>query len=361
MRPKTRSSYATATRDYERYCLARNLSPWPARIDVFCGWVMSLPKGGRVSMRSVPMYMAGVRFSHGLQSMDPWPAEGSEMVRRVMRFLKRKYPVAPTASKVPVTVQVICSMLRLLPGWPDLGLLSRDDLVFAVASVLATSGFLRGGEFLSSPGSDRCVLLLEDVVVRRVGSALAVVIRVRQPKARWWFKSASVPCFASPGDDEFCPVRLWMGYTAILSASSALRAGGPALVMANGRSLSRAKMVSWTAARMGQANITFVDSLGRAMAVKASSWRAGGVLSAVQAKVPEPFIRAFGRWASSSWTSYLMVCPLDMQVAARSIWAGRAPLDQLERQRVGAFDARAFLAPGDDLAMLEALPAPLVP
>ena len=56
-----------------------------------------------------------------------------------------------------------------------------------------------------------------------------------------------------------------------------------------------------------------------------------------------------------------MVCPLDMQVAARSIWAGHTPLDQLERQRVGAFDARAFLAPGDDLAMTEDLPAALVP
>lgn len=312
-------------------------------------------------MRSLPVYMAGVRFSHGdgLHSMDPWPAEGSEMVRRVMRFLKRKYPVALKAPKAPVTVQVICSMLRLLPGWPDLSLLSRDDLVFAVASVLATSGFLRGGEFLSSPSSDRHTLLFDDVAVRRVGSALAVVIRVRQPKARWWYKSASVPCFATPGDDEFCPVRLWMamGYSALLTAAGVLRADGPALVMANGRALTRAKMVSWTAARMGQANITIVDTLGRAMVVKASSWRAGGMLSAVQAKVPEPFIRAFGRWASSSWTSYLLVCPLDMQVAARSIWAGQAPLGQLERQRVGAFDARAFLAPGNDLAMMESLPA----
>jgi len=80
VRPNTRSSYLTATRDYERYCLSRSLSPWPVRVDVFCGWLMSLPKGGRVSMRSLPMYtyvMTGVRFSHGLRSLDPWPAEAS--------------------------------------------------------------------------------------------------------------------------------------------------------------------------------------------------------------------------------------------------------------------------------------------
>ena len=98
---------------------------------------------------------------------------------------------------------------------------------------------------------------------------------------------------------------------------------------------------------MSVAGVSFVDSIGRKMSVKASSWRAGAVLSAIEAKVPEPYIRAFGRWASSSWTSYLMKCPLEMQGAARAIWDRKDPRTE-DGPRVGAFDMTAFIAPDDD-------------
>ena len=59
-------------------------------------------------------------------------------------------------------------------------------MIFAVASVLGVSGFLRGGEFLASTSSDRPVLMRTDVEVRYVGNSLAVIVCLRQPKARWW-------------------------------------------------------------------------------------------------------------------------------------------------------------------------------
>ena len=357
--PKTRSSYETATRSYVAFCEVRSIPPWPVEIDTFCGWLMELvdpdtPASGNVKVTSLGMYLAGVKYTHGLRSRAPWPGEGSEQVRRVMRFLKRKYPTKGTPSKVPVTVEIVRVMLRQLPGWPDLAEMSAADRLFAVASVLGVKGFLRGGEFLTSSGSDRAILRRRDVDVRRVGNVLAVVVRVGQPKARWWLESAAVPCFAGPGmDDEFCPVRLWHGYTA--RVGGALAGDGPALRMGTGRALTREVMVRRTSELMADAGVAFVDELGRRMDVKASSWRAGAVLSAVRAKVSEPYIRAFGRWATSSWTNYMLRCPLDMQGAAQSIWASQAPPGSDGGLRVGAFDAQAFFAAGDELALRPAM------
>ena len=142
----TASSYATGARDYCAFCTSRGLSPWPVCQVAYCGWLHVT--ANRILMSSMQVYMSGVRDASILAG-HKWDMTGNEMVRRTIRFLRRKHPVRTKGQKVPITVQVLYHILPLLPGWPDMACMSGEDRVFASASVSAVAGFLRGGEFLS--------------------------------------------------------------------------------------------------------------------------------------------------------------------------------------------------------------------
>jgi hypothetical protein len=146
------------------------------------------------------------------------------------------------------------------------------------------------------------------------------VISVSQPKASFWLESQDVFCFAAPrgADNTFCPVRLWDAYVRLSPVS--LTADKAAFRGPRARPLSRDYMVKRTAALLEQAGLAFVDASGNRMVVKAASWRAGAVRSAIDAHVPVPFIQASGRWKSAAWIAYLAQNKLDLQGAARSIW-----------------------------------------
>jgi len=336
----TTSSYGTGARDYARFCTERSLRMWPVDEISYCGWLHVTTR--RIKVASLDMYMAGVRDASILEGHG-WHMPGNEMVRRTMRFLKRKYPAAKKGKKVPVTVGVLGRILPLLAGWPDMATMTEDDRVFASASVCAVCGFLRGGEFLASRKSTRAVLKGSDMAVRHVGTRRALVVGVPQPKARFWLESESVPCFENVVDDTMCPVRLWEEYS---SRCPAFKSSGPAFLL-RGKALSRDFMVQRTTGLMRLANIAFVDHRGDTMDVRAASWRSGAVCSAVKAGVSVPHIMALGRWSSSAWENYLLQAPMDLQGSASSMWAGTslqlAPATS--GLRVAEFDVGGFFAP----------------
>lgn len=338
--PGTTSSYTTGANDYLRYCSTRSLRPWEVDEIAYCGWLHITAR--RIKIKSLDMYMAGVRNASIMEGYG-WALSKNEMVRRTIRFLKRKYPAQVKGKKVPVTVGVLGLILPLLPGWPDMARMSADDRVFASASVSAVAGFLRGGEFLSSPKSSRAIMKASDVSIRRVGNRMAQVLGVPQPKTRFWLKTESVPCFENTQDDTMCPVRLWQEYSA---RCPGLKPSGPAFLL-RGKALDRNYMVLRTTALMRLANIAFVDHRGDPMDVKAASWRSGAVCSAVKAGVSVPHIMALGRWTSSAWENYLLQTPLDLQGSANSMWAGAslhlAPATS--GLRVAEFDVGGFFTP----------------
>jgi hypothetical protein len=178
----TGSTYRTGARDYLRFCYNRALSPWPVEEITYCGWLHVTAR--RIKISSMAMYMAGVRDTAILEG-HTWQLRGSEMVRRTMRYLKRKHPIKPKVAKMSVTVAVLHKILPLLSGWPDMAAMSADDRVFASASVSSVSGFLRGGEFLASRGSTRAVLKASDVTVRYVNGQKVQIIDIPQPKAKF--------------------------------------------------------------------------------------------------------------------------------------------------------------------------------
>ena len=317
-----RSSYATAAESYERFCTQRSLSPWPTDSIQVAAWLLDL--ADTVKPGSMQMYLAGVQYHQGLLNM-PWTLLGDEMVRRTLRYLKRNFPSSGGVEKTAVSVGVLKAMLPLLPGWPDPDRMCHDDRAFAAASVIAVCGYLRGGEFLASPRSRRPILTNADVGIRSVGGTTAVVLSIRQAKATWWQEKSEVFCFAAvPGrcNREFCPVRLRANYLRLAPRSvRALSAQAPAFCTANGKAITRQWMVMRTETMMTVAGMLVVDAAGRPTAVRAASWRAGAVRSAIDAGVPVPFIQASGRWKSAAWVAYLVGSSFDLQGAAQKSWA----------------------------------------
>ena len=314
----TQSSYATGERRWMKFCLLRGLQPYPVDRLWFCGWLLRLASS--VLPSSMKMYMAGVRYHQQLAGFN-WNLRGDQLVARVLRYLKRRIPCRDKAAKVPVTSGLLRRILPLLVGWPVLADMSEDDAVFCAASIVGTTGFLRGGEFLSSKSSVRATLRRADLRVRELSMGKAVVVSVRQPKARWWLHDVEVPCFANEDDPVWCPVRVWEEYA---SKTSGADSQGPAFLR-NGAALDRDFMVKRTDALMQRAGISFVSPTGEKIAVKMASWRSGGVRSAMDAGLSEEMIRMLGRWRSSAWRNYLLHSSTELQGAARSLWRTQLP------------------------------------
>ena len=338
---KTAGSYATAAAQYVGFCADRGLRPFPVNAVAYCGWLHV--KARTVKVTSLRMYMAGVRDA-SLLGGHGWHLSGHDLVRRTMRFLRKKYPTKAKGKKVPITVAVLHRILPLLPGWPDMARMSAADRVFAAASVTAVVGFLRGGEFLAHSGSVRPALKRADVQIRSIGPKVALVVSVRQPKTRPWLASVDVPCFAHEGDDTFCPVRL---YTEYATRCPWRKTGGKAAFLLGGKPLSRNFMVARTTELMAVARVSFVDSSGAPMPVRAASWRAGAVCSAVAAGVSVPHIMKLGRWTSDAWRNYLLQAPLDLHRSAGSMWMDPklCVVPAVAALGVVEFDVGGFFAP----------------
>jgi len=98
------------------------------------------------------------------------------------------------------------------------------------------------------------------------------------------------------------PVGVWDGYDARRLAlfGNRLPRDPPAFQMASGQPLSGSFMLGRAQVLARRAGIQILDSDANFVAIGASSWRAGYVLSARSANVSDSTISANGRWSSSA-------------------------------------------------------------
>jgi hypothetical protein len=310
--PSVRSSYKTALKFYREFCINRGLELWPVDDVQLAGFIHITVQ--HVSVDSLKMYLAGVRYHHE-NEWGAWTLEGNELIRRTKRYVKRHFPGRRAKHKLPISLRVLCAILPLLPGWPDA--LSLEDLMFATASLLAMAAFLRGGEAFTSEGQSRTVMTREMFLFKKVFSCgvetMALIVNVPQPKATPGTPFVAVPVFECPEAGAFDPVRMWKAYVA---RSPTVYSTQPAFTLPNGKSLSRDYMVKRTLSLLAESKVPMVDSCGNPLSVMAASWRAGGVRTAVDAGVPEYLIMQYGRWRSHAWKHYLCATPLDLYGSA---------------------------------------------
>ena len=290
------------------------MAPFPADGVMMSAWILVLAMS--ISVNSLGMYTAGVRYSQELEGFL-WTIAGNDLVRRTMRYVKRRYPSVQTVPKFPVTFSVVQAFFPLVSGWPDAEAMAHDDRVCIAATLVGLSGFLRGGEFLWSRGSARDMLRASDVVTGRVDGHPVVRVRVAQPKARWWLEGEQVLCYGS-SVATFNVVERLVSYRRL--SAVALTPEGPAFRVANGSALSRDFLVAWTLGLLAKAKVPFLSATGAPMAIRAASWRSGGVMTALAAGASDSFIMTQGRWRSVAWTRYVVPTSWDMQRSSAAMW-----------------------------------------
>lgn len=318
----TRETYASAARRWSAFCRDRDVDPYPVDAMWFCAWIIDVTSS--ISVSSLKMYMAGIQYTQVLYNY-PWTLQKNELVRRTLRYVKRLHGYSHKAAKHPVSYAVLRAIFPRLHHWPSANLMSHDDRLFVLASLLGVAGFLRGGEFLVSERSCRPTLLGADLQIETVHSVPTAVVYIARPKNQWWESAVRVPCFAPSADPCFDPCH-WLRVYRRLS-SVRLTNAAPALQCTSGAPLSRDVMVRRTSALASAAGIQVLAGDGTVAPVRASSWRAGAVRSAIDAGVSDGIIMALGRWRSIAWERYLLHSVSRLQGAARAMWS--APGDEL--------------------------------
>ena len=338
--PRTHASYDSMTRQYVNFCAPRGVVPFPVDpvwLVAFMNWMIHF-----ITVQSLKAYLSGIKAS-SLDAGHKWTLDGDYMVRRTLRSLKRKWGMAGKAMKVPLSLSTLRRMFAVLHGWPTPEDMCHNDRLFVAASLIGTIGFLRGGEFLMVAGKGaRPLLKGAQVVIKLMGGAMAVVVSVVQPKARWWLRSVDVPCFVPESGGWMDPV-FWLQSYRDLSTVR-LAAHLPAFLMGSGQPLSRAWMVDRSVFLLRMANINVIDKTGKPVPVRASSWRAGGVASAKPAGISDALIMAMGRWSSNAWTSYSFSSLQDLQGAVGSM---RRAAELVEPRRP------VWVGKSDDFEILE--------
>ena len=326
--------YDSAFRKYAEFCDTRGLRHFPATEQVLCGFV--LDSSTTVSQSSIKSYLAAVKYSQVNAGVHWEVPEKAEHLRRVLRYCKRRYGVAGKACKIPISCEVLMQMCGHIPHFPNFSLMSHNDRTFVTASTIAVCGFLRGGEFLTYKGSKRPVLKQADVVVQGTGDSAAVVVHIERPKNLWWVPKVAVRCagFKAESMLPMNPGMMLLQYRALaLKAGVRLSDGGAAFVLAPDVVLSRDWMVKRSADLLTKAGIEFLGEDGKASRVKAASWRAGAVRSALNANIPGTTIMELGRWRSYAWLSYSSFTETERDMAMASIWQSRgvpsAPIDRV--------------------------------
>ena len=319
----TQSSYNTATRSFFRFCTTRGFAPFPVDPVVLSAFIVYEARW--VSLLSLKLYLSGIR-SASIDNGFPWLLDGDPLCARALRAMKRRYGCPEKTLKVPLSFALLIRLFRLLPGWPCAQDMSHDDRLFVSASLIASTGFLRGGEFLSSARSCRPILRAQDVALRSIEGRLCAVVSIRSPKARWWVKSQDVVCFPPPASSDPgspSPALWWHQYFSL--SVPPLAEEGPAFVLADGSTLSRNVMVRKTSSLVCKAELHLVDPSGRPLKVLASSWRAGGVASARLAGVSDATIMSMGRWSSSAWLNYSVPIATEIPRASDAMWNAAVP------------------------------------
>ena len=325
------ASYATAAGQFKEWCAVRGKHTiFPVDRYWLAGWI--LYKAMFISVDSLKMYLAGVRFFQELQTGIPWTLTGDPIIRRTMRYVKKRYGSSGPTPKVPITLSLLRSFARSLPGWPAQDTMAFNDIVYLAAAVIATLGFLRGGEFLTSPRSDRPVLLARQVVD---GCDDCITVHISHPKATWWKEVEEVRCF-SPDDMGFlAPQKL---LRVMRRRAPFVQTGAtPAFRLADGSTLSKAFMLNKTNSLLEACGVEFTDCRGQLVKARSSSFRSGGVESARAAKISDPVIMALGRWSSSAWMAYSVASLSDMRSAARLMWSTAAAEGESDARRVGSY------------------------
>lgn len=280
---------------YLTFCSQYNFSP-PIPASALSLGAFAAFTARRIQGVSVGKYISAIRSYHIDQGL-PDPTEGALTLQRILRGIRRKGKHLPSAPRRPITATILISIRAHL----DLTL--RMDAVFWAAATTAFLGFLRCGEFTTSPDSE------QDLILR------SHAVRI-EPQAVF----ITLP--GSKIDGFRLGVTICIGRTATkVCAHSALRLirlrypttpSAPLFSDSEGAPITRQWFLSRLSALLQLAHISTTGYKGQ-------SFRAGAATAARLAGIPESDIQTMGRWASSAYKAYVKLPPQTLLAVATKI------------------------------------------
>ena len=251
----------------------------------------------QVTPGTLKKYLSGIRWQHIINGHS-WPFGGDAWLKLVKASVAKEFP-AKRFLKIPISVQLLRVLASALPGWPSLGLLAFDDLLWICASTIMVFAALRGGEATRSKGSSRPVLVGRDVILDTSSTTSGVIIRIRKPKTEPGLDYQLGRAYDPEGEADLCPSSLLAAYRAkALSKGISVLDLEPAFKMANAAVLTLDFMLARANALKLKAGVRILDEGMVNVPFRAASWRAGYVLAARGAGISELQIRDTGRWSS---------------------------------------------------------------
>ena len=331
----TLSSYNSGFNSLVSFCRSVGQPAMPVRNTILVAFMHHLShKRDPVKPSTIKKYLSGIRFMHIVNGF-PWSLSDDPLVLLGKRAIAKRFPEATQRLKIPISIGMLLSMCALIVGWPDPARLSFEDLLWVTASTIMLFGALRGGELTRVRGSSRPVLVGSDVFSFKIrehdGSfSSGVRIRIRAPKTEPGsvFQEAS----AIDASNHFAlNPSFWLDAYRIRAASMHLNVldDQPAFKCARGLPVTRDFMVGKANDLRVRSGVAVLDADGSHVPFLAASWRAGYVLSARAAGIPEFLIRKAGRWASEGGPApYTFASIVELRSASRAMAASAhtAPL-----------------------------------
>lgn len=344
----TEARYGSIFKGFAEFCATLGVGPLPAHPSTLVYWLTDICPA-RIKSSSCSKYLSAIRRVH-IDNGFTWTQRDSTQVQQTLAGLLKSFP-SETTFKIALTLKLLLKLCSVIPGWPVLDRLTYADLLWVTASAFGFNLTLRGGEFFTYPGSKR-PLLLESYVTKRVdedtsgGPRKVIMLKVPLPKTmqgQMFTYKVAVSAVLPPAraQSERGAGRGFNTGRSLLDAYDAWTAYADrrngrwpsihgieraAFTMENGEPLSRAFMVNTTRELMARAKIVCTNPSGERIDVVAASWRAGHVVSALDANFDEAYIKAAGQWTSKAWTSYasLPIESLSRSVDALALQAHKA-------------------------------------
>ena len=137
IRGTTKSTYSTAQKRFIQFCELYQLTPLPCNPETVLLYVTYLHNAG-LTPATVSVYISAIRSLHVLAGL-PEPELRSPQVKLAMKAMVSLNP--PPRKKMPITYNLLTSMLQILRNFPD-------EKMWSALLTLAFFAGLRGAEYV---------------------------------------------------------------------------------------------------------------------------------------------------------------------------------------------------------------------
>jgi len=253
-----------------------------------------------LTFKTIKTYLSGI-ISISIELGHPDPVSNNTTIAQILRSVKRTIGVKPTFKRLPVTTEIIRSILKSIS---DSKRQYLDRLLIA-AICIGTFGLLRSGEFvLTNNNQDSQLKLSQLSLFNQYGFPINIhsvsntelsntnylSIHLNQSKSDPYRKGVDIEISNS------IAVQSLIEYLKL--HPNRLVSNSILFIHSNGNSLTRDELVNGTRKYLVKANIPNANDY------HGHSFRKGGAQSLLEAGVDSDTIQRLGRWASDSHLLY---------------------------------------------------------